>query len=144
MRPGSHAKVSSKPLGSDTTTAGVRVTVRPSFEPEQSDRHQRQFIFSYRIRITNEGDQPVQLLARRWTIIDAHGGSEVVEGPGVLGRQPRIGPGESHEYTSVCPLRTSWGTMEGVYFMKREDGTAFEASIARFYLVPPADALVPA
>ncbi|MBC7834552.1 MAG: Co2+/Mg2+ efflux protein ApaG [Phycisphaerales bacterium] len=129
--------------GSDAVTASIRVTVWPRFEPDQSDPHQRQFIFSYRIRITNESGQPVQLVARRWIIIDAHGSTDVVEGPGVLGRQPHIGPGEHHEYASFCPLRTSWGTMEGSYTMRCADGCEVQARVARFYLVTPAGVLLP-
>jgi ApaG protein len=95
----------------------------------------RQFMFGYRIRISNEGSEPAKLLARHWIIIDSHGRRRDVEGDGVIGQQPRIEPGQTFEYTSQCPLTTSWGTMEGTYRMTRDDGEEFEARVGRFYLV---------
>ncbi len=125
-------------LESDAVTHGVRVHVVPAFVPEESDPHQRRFIFSYRIRITNEGSAPVKLLSRRWLIIDAHGRQDAVEGGGVVGKQPRLMPGETFEYASFCPLTTPWGTMEGSYQMTREDGEKLDVKIARFFLAMPA------
>lgn len=126
-------------LGSDSTTAGVRVTVAPTFEPDHSDADSPQYVFSYRIRITNTSDQPARLVARRWLIIDAHGAREEVSGEGVIGQQPRLMPGESFEYASFCRLRTRWGTMEGAYTMQRDDGETFDVNVARFYLAPGED-----
>lgn len=126
-------------LGSSALTAGVRVAVQPRFLPEQSDPTIRQYIFAYQVKITNEGDVPVRLISRYWVIVDAQGRSHEVRGEGVVGQQPRIMPGESHEYSSYCPLPTTWGTMEGLYHMRRDDGTLFDAKVARFYLVAPRD-----
>jgi ApaG protein len=87
--------------------------------------------------ISNEGDQPARLLRRHWLIIDADGHREEVRGPGVVGETPRLEPGKAFKYQSFCPLKTRWGTMEGSYTMQRDDGSTFEASIARFYLRLP-------
>lgn len=129
----------------------VRVQATPVFLPDQSDPTEREYVFGYRVRITNATDRIVQLLARRWTIVDANGKTREVEGEGVVGRQPILGPGQFFQYESFCPLPTSWGTMEGAFaFRAREPGregeTAsslldgpwpenFEARVARFYLV---------
>jgi len=121
--------------GSETVTEGIKVQVFPDYLPEQSNPEINRFSFSYRILITNEGDSWAKLISRHWTIIDSDGGTEEVEGPGVVGYTPELSPGESFEYTSVCPLATSWGTMEGIFHMIREDGTMFEVNINRFYLV---------
>ena len=98
---------------SDVTTEGIRVRVSAQYVPAQSDPDHRKFLFVYRVVIANEGSRWAKLLSRRWVITDGNGEVEVVEGPGVVGEQPELAPGESHEYTSHCPLSTSWGTMEG-------------------------------
>lgn len=124
-------------LTSETTTEGIRVQVIPDYVPEQSEPDNDQFLFTYKIVISNEGDKWAKLLTRKWTIINADGITEDVEGPGVVGYAPELAPGESFEYSSFCPLNTPWGTMEGSYIMRREDGTKFEVKIARFYLAAP-------
>ena len=128
-------------LGSEAVTAydggAVRITVEPAFEPAHSDPAEPRYIFSYKIRITNEAqpDGPsVQLLTRRWLIVDSLGRDEEVTGEGVVGRLPELGPGESFEYASWAPLRTAWGTMEGSYRFRKATGEVFNADIARFYL----------
>jgi ApaG protein len=119
---------------SDTTTDGVRVGATAYYLPEESNPDERKFLFGYTIVIVNKGTAPVQLINRRWTIIDAAGRREEVSGPGVIGQQPRLGPGERFKYQSFCPLKTNWGTMEGSYEMRRDDGTTFDAQVGRFYL----------
>lgn len=125
--------------GSSCTTNGIRVDVLPKFDQSQSDPSARQWLFSYRIRISNEGTDTVQLVSRHWVIVDAHGQSEDVKGPGVVGQQPKLGPGQTFEYTSFCPMRTSWGTMEGSYQFLGSGGEKFGVSVARFYLVAGAE-----
>ncbi len=126
-------------LGSDAVTDGIRVRVTPSYLREQSDPEEGQFLFTYRIRISNEGKIPAKLLSRHWIITDADGGVQEVRGEGVVGEQPRLARGESFEYESFCQLGTTWGTMEGTFMMEREDGVAFEARVARFYLAAAQD-----
>lgn len=126
-----------KDLGSEAVTEGLRVRVAPTYLPEQSDPERSQFVFAYRIRITNEGPAPVRLLSRHWVITDADGQVYEVKGEGVVGEQPLIEPGRVFEYESFCPIETHWGTMEGTFMMERGDGAAFEARVARFYLAVP-------
>jgi ApaG protein len=129
-----------KPFGSDTLTRGVRVRVTPSFLPEQSSPEHGKYLFGYRITISNEGEpsitvpRRVQLLSRHWIIIDADGDRHEVKGPGVVGETPIIEPGDSHTYSSFCPLETPWGTMEGTYQMRDDSGEEFDAVIGRFVL----------
>lgn len=122
------------PLASEVVTAGVRVSAEPSFDAERSEPNESRWFFAYTITITNERDTTVQLVARRWEITDADGHLEVVEGPGVVGEQPWLEPGESFTYTSGCPLGTSHGVMEGTYLMVDDEGVAFEVRIAPFTL----------
>ncbi len=91
-------------------------------------------MFEYNIRITNEGTETVQLLGRHWIITDASGRVEEVRGRGVVGEQPVLGPGESFEYSSWCPLKTATGVMRGTYQMVSESGDQFDVEIAPFAL----------
>ena len=122
------------PEMSDTVTEGVRVGAAAFFLPDQSEPEAHKYLFGYTIVIANQGDSPVQLLSRHWVIIDADGRREEVQGPGVIGQTPRLEPGQAFKYQSFCPLRTRWGTMEGTYQMRRDDGQTFDARIGRFYL----------
>ena len=119
---------------SDTSTQGIRIYVSAQLIPEQTDPDHRRYAFAYRVQITNEGPRWAKLLSRRWVITDSLGEMEVVEGPGVVGEQPELQPGESFEYMSGCLLKTEWGTMEGHYVMQLEDESTFEAEIGRFFL----------
>ncbi|MFM1821868.1 MAG: hypothetical protein RI967_134 [Planctomycetota bacterium] len=120
--------------GSDTVTEGIRVTVRPSFMPTQSSTTDGRFLFSYAVTMRNEGAARVRLASRRWRIVDADGDERIAEGPGVVGQHPELGPGDSFEYSSFCPLGTPWGTMEGTLVFER-DGRPLEVAVGRFYLV---------
>lgn len=121
----------------DTVTRGVRIVVNPRFVPEQSDPAGGQYLFAYHITIRNEGGTTVQLLSRHWIITNGEGRVEEVRGPGVVGFQPTLKPGEEFQYTSGCPLDTPVGTMHGSYQMVTEAGDNFEARIAPFRLAVP-------
>lgn len=124
--------------GSSALTRGIRVDAYPVYMREQSEAHGTEHIFGYRIVIANQSDQAVQVVSRRWAIIDGNGKRRDVEGEGVVGQQPILEPGESFEYASFCPLPTQWGTMEGSYLLSSETGD-FRAAINRFYLVAEGD-----
>ncbi len=122
------------PRGSVATTRGIRVETHPVYMNEQADPDGRKHVFGYRVVITNQSDETVQILGRHWTIIDADGDRRDVQGEGVVGQTPILESGESFEYASFCPLPTPWGTMEGVYHLASET-TEFRAEIARFFLI---------
>jgi ApaG protein len=122
---------------SEAVTRSVRVQVAARYSPEHSDPARDLWFFLYTIRITNEGQETVQLRSRHWIITDATGRVEEVKGPGVVGRQPVLEPGQSFEYTSGCPLPTPFGTMRGTYSMATPGGRQFEAEIATFTLREP-------
>jgi|SRR5688572_22586653 len=125
------------PEMSDATTQGIRVGAAAFYLPHESDPDEDRYAFGYTIVISNEGDRPAKLIDRHWLIIDADGTRNEVRGPGVVGEQPRLEPGQAFKYQSFCPLKTPWGTMEGSYRMQRDDGETFSATIARFYLRLP-------
>ena len=122
---------------SEAVTNNVRVEVESQYSAERSQPFQNRWFFHYTVRITNEGDDTVQLLSRQWFITDATGHTEEVSGPGVVGEQPVLAPGESFVYTSGCPLKTSNGVMRGTYSMVTEGGDHFDVEIAPFALQEP-------
>lgn len=115
----------------------ITVEASAHFLPEESNPSADYFVFAYRVRITNSGREPVQLLRRHWVITDASGRVEEVEGPGVVGEQPRLREGQCFEYTSFCPLPTPTGHMRGEYLMIRDDGSEFLVEIPAFDLIHP-------
>lgn len=119
---------------------GIIVRVAVNFLPEQSRIEAGKWFWVYHIRIENESDQTVQLLTRHWRITDGRGAVNFVEGDGVVGEQPVLRPGQSHDYVSGCPLSTPTGSMEGHYTFRGEDGRMIEAAIPFFPLAAPATA----
>jgi ApaG protein len=120
---------------SDVTTMGFRVTVQSALMPERTAPRADQFFFTYHIRIINGGAHTATLEWRNWTITDALGHEQTVSGPGVVGKQPRLKPGQHFEYTSFCPLTTPFGTMEGRYRMVADDGSSFDIEVGPFALL---------
>ena len=118
-------------------TKGVQITVMPEFVPERSDADEATFFWAYTVEIANCGACTLQLTARHWKITDANGRLEEVRGPGVVGEQPVLKPGERFRYTSGCPLSTPSGIMTGSYQMVDEKGDVFEAEIPVFSLDSP-------
>jgi ApaG protein len=122
---------------SDTTTQGIRIEVRSRYVEERSRPEQGYFFFVYQVRVSNLGDRVVQLVSRHWVITGADGRVEEVKGPGVVGEQPVLEPGQSFEYASACPLPTPVGTMHGSYQMVTAEGEGFDAEIGVFTLAAP-------
>lgn len=119
------------------TTSSIKVTVRPTYLEERSSPSDNHFVWAYHVRIENGGSETVQLRRRHWRITDGMGRVQEVRGPGVVGEQPVLGPGQSFEYTSGTPLRTPSGIMVGTYEMERKDGTSFTIAIPAFSLDSP-------
>ena len=122
---------------SEAVTRGIRVHVTSQYSPERSQPSKNQWFFLYTIEISNEGAETVQLVTRHWIITDATGHVEEVKGPGVVGQQPVLAPGEAFEYTSGCPLTTPFGMMQGTYQMVNEHGEQFDVEVAPFQLSEP-------
>jgi ApaG protein len=119
------------------TTDGIKVEVTSRYVPERSVPPEDLYFFAYKVKVSNDGREAARLVNRHWIITDARGEVEQVHGPGVVGEQPRLEPGESFEYTSGCPLPTPRGSMRGTYEMWRDDGRRFLAEIAPFALEMP-------
>ena len=121
----------------EAVTRNIRVRVDSEFAPGRSNPPQNQWFFLYTIRITNEGRETVKLLSRHWIITDGMGVMREVRGPGVVGKQPILKPGQSFQYSSFVTLAAPNGAMRGTYQMITEDGTPFEIEIAPFALREP-------
>jgi ApaG protein len=119
---------------SDAVTDDIRVEVLASYSAENSRPLEDHWVFQYTVRITNQGSVTVQLVSRHWIITDGAGHTEEVTGPGVVGEQPVLQPGESFQYSSWCPLTTPTGKMRGTYQMARANGDQFDIEIAPFAL----------
>lgn len=119
------------------TTRDIDVEVEPFYLPDRSEPEEPRYVWGYRVTISNNSDAGIQLLSRYWRITDANGRVEEVRGAGVVGEQPELNPGDSFQYTSGCPLRTSSGFMVGSYTMRNEDGSQFDVEIPAFSLDLP-------
>jgi ApaG protein len=122
---------------SEATTRNIRVSVQSQYDPSRSNPGNSQWFFLYSVKIANEGKETVQLVSRHWIITDGMGKVEEVQGPGVIGKQPTLAPGQSFEYTSGCPLTTPFGSMHGTYQMINQAAEEFEIEIAPFTLSEP-------
>lgn len=120
------------------TTRDIRVSVRSFYLDDQSEPDDNHFVWAYRVKIENHGQETVQLLRRTWCITDARGRTQHVHGAGVVGEQPLLEPGEAFEYTSGAPLETASGFMTGAYHMVvAASGERFDVAIPTFSLDSP-------
>ncbi|WP_295899800.1 Co2+/Mg2+ efflux protein ApaG [uncultured Bdellovibrio sp.] len=120
-----------------TTTPNFQITAKVVYVPAESRPEQGYHFFAYKISIKNVGEAPAQLMSRHWVITDARGHKEEVRGPGVVGMQPKIQPGQTFEYDSACPLHASTGSMQGRYHFVAENGESFSVEVPEFYLIAP-------
>lgn len=121
----------------ERTTRGIKIAVKSAYLDDQSDPDENEYLWSYTVTIENKGSETVQLLSRYWHITDGMGRVQEVRGPGVVGSQPVLAPGQMFQYTSGCPLSTASGYMMGRYQMRFSSGEAFEAEIPAFLLESP-------
>ena len=123
----------------EKTTRAITIKVRPFYLDGQSSPDEEHYVWAYRVNIENGGEETVKLVNRHWRITDKLGRLQEVKGPGVVGEQPVLKPGESYEYTSGTPLPTPSGIMVGTYEMEDEKGERFDVEIPAFSLDSPYD-----
>lgn len=117
-------------------TNGIKISVRSRYEPKHSSISESRYVFSYKITIVNESDYTVQLLRRHWFICDSNTNKREVQGDGVIGEQPILSPGASHEYVSWCPFYSEIGMMKGFFTMQRDlDDQLMEIVVPDFTMV---------
>lgn len=118
-------------------THNIEVSVEAFYLADRSDPAESHYVWAYRITIDNQSDEFVKLLSRYWQITDGTGHVEEVQGPGVVGEQPELEPGDSYQYMSGCPLSTPSGIMVGHYTMRNGKGDTFDIAIPAFSLDMP-------
>jgi ApaG protein len=119
-------------------TEGVRVSVETEYQPEYSSPSQYHYVFTYRVTIENNSSRTIQILSREWNIKDAGYMTRHIAGEGVVGQQPIIEPGKSHQYVSGCNLKSGIGSMDGNYTAERlVDGKQINVTIPKFEMVAP-------
>mgnify|MGYP001440087474 CR=1 FL=1 len=121
------------------TTKGVTVTVTPYFLDDQSSPQEGHYVWAYQVNIKNSSANTIKLNRRNWVIIDANGKIMNIQGEGVVGEFPILHPGESFEYTSGTPLKTTNGFMQGFYLMSQKNGDQLKIDIPTFSLDSPYD-----
>lgn len=124
------------------TTNGIQVTVTPKYLADRSSAEDDRYFWAYTIEIVNKSSGTVQLKSRHWKITDARGKLEEVRGPGVVGEQPILKPGDRFEYTSGVPLTTPTGMMAGTYQMVTDSGEKFDVEVPAFSLDSPSTSRV--
>lgn len=118
------------------TTKGIQVTVETTYQPDYSNPQQHHYVFTYKVRIENKSNHTIQLLRRRWEIVDATENRKIVEGEGVVGQQPVLEPGQQHSYISGCNLKSGLGKMYGTFTLEKlVDGKLLEITIPEFQLI---------
>lgn len=120
-----------------SVTHNIEITAEPFYLADRSSPEDHRYVWGYRITIANHSDIQVKLISRFWRITDANGHEEIVKGPGVIGEQPQMAPGDSYSYSSGCPMSTSSGIMAGFYTMQKDDGELFDVTIPAFSLDLP-------
>jgi len=121
----------------DNNKYEIRIQVATQYVDDQSEPAIDRYVFAYTITIENVSDFPAQLMSRHWVITDANGKVQEVSGDGVVGEQPKLGPGETYRYSSGAVLETPVGAMQGRYRMQTDDGIDFDAPIPPFTLAVP-------
>jgi len=120
-----------------STTHDITVSVEPTYLDQESAPDKNIYVWAYTVRIENKGQDTLQLRTRHWKITDAYGRVQEVQGPGVVGEQPVLKPGDSFEYTSGTPLSTPSGIMAGIYAMETSKGDIVDIEIPPFSLDTP-------
>lgn len=115
-----------------TTKHDFKVTIATTFLADKSNIDADEYVFSYKVSISNNGETPAQLISRHWIITDANGEVREVKGLGVVGKQPMIQPGETYQYTSHTVFSLPSGKMHGSYQMVDETGLSFTIEIPMF------------
>ena len=107
------------------------------YMPSLDHPEDRPHPFVYFIKIRNDSSERVCIQGRKWLVReDANDDVIVVEGDGVVGQTPNLGPGEEFSYNSYHVIRGS-GYAEGSFFGSTEAGRRIVVSIPRFMMKLP-------
>ncbi|MCE9611798.1 MAG: ApaG domain [Chthoniobacter sp.] len=120
-----------------TELAGLHVTVdRVEHMPHLDAPSERPHPFAYFVTIHNDSDVTVTIRGRKWVVTDEDGHAVVVEGDGVVGKFPRLEPGEHFSYNSYHTIGSA-STAEGAFFGVTENGDVVFTRIPAFAMRAP-------
>ena len=120
-----------------TELHGLRATIdRVVHVPHLEAPADRPYPFVYFITIHNDSVETVTIRGRKWVVTDAEDHRIVVEGDGVVGKSPRLEPGESFSYNSYHVIGSN-SVAEGAFFGVTEDGTPVFTRIPAFEMRTP-------
>ena len=113
--------------------AGLSASVdRVEFSPGLHAPVDRPFPFGYAITIRNQSPRAVTIKARKWVVKDlARGICHVTEGEGVVGRCPRLEPGQSFSYESYHVVASD-SVAEGAFLACDDAGRALVVRVLPF------------
>ncbi len=118
-------------------TNNIRVSVLPEHLEDSSVLSEGVYAFAYTVRLENLGSEAVQLLERHWIIFSGEQRMREVVGPGVVGENPVLEPKMTYEYQSSAIIEHPYGSMQGTYTFRSQEGKFFQVTIPKFDLVYP-------
>ncbi len=122
----------------EQVTKGIRVSVETRYEGSFLKNSLPNYAFRYLITIENQSNEIIQLLRRHWEIIESTKPTQIVDGPGVVGKKPIIKTGQMVQYESGCIITSQMGAMKGYYTMiNHSTTTEFNVKIPVFQLDTP-------
>ena len=122
--------------GSETITDGLRIRVRTLYVPETDPFQQVTIAYEFELDCAPGQSPPEGILRSRHFEIGENGYIKHVNGDGVVGLYPRIGPGMEVFRWNFCKLfcrnsRDCW--MQGSFLFRLASGKDFHANISKFY-----------
>jgi len=119
-------------------TKGIRISVETRYEGSFLKNSTPNHAFRYLITIENQSKDVVQLIKRHWKIMESTKPTQIVNGPGVVGKKPIMKAGQMVQYESGCILNSPTGAMKGFYTMINHSSTKeFEVEVPVFQLDAP-------
>lgn len=108
------------------------------FNKPDLSRGETSHMFIYFLTISNLSKTTVTLKGRRWVIHYEDGKQNIVDGQGIVGKEPTLAPGESFSYnsyhTSACNCRA-----HGSFHGTDSFGMAIHVRIPEFQMNIPSD-----
>ena len=119
-------------------TKGIRISVETRYEGSLLKNSTPNHAFRYLITIENQSKDIVQLIKRHWKIMESTKPTQIVNGPGVVGKKPIMKSGQMVQYESGCILNSPTGAMKGFYTMiNHSSEKEFDVEVPVFQLDTP-------
>lgn len=106
------------------------------YMPKLETPPERPHPFAYYLTIENQSGETLTIRGRKWVVTDDAGHRIVIEGDGIVGKTPRLEPGERFSYHSYHVIATD-SVAEGAFFAISEAGEPVATLIPRFEMKVP-------